>query len=99
MEWIFDDQIVSALFGFVKYAHICNLGHTEVTIVAPQRFRDFKKFAAIATIGASAGLSGADWSIALSAPVLAGALSLPTSVAGLPEVERHGRRAKDVGQA
>ena len=54
---------------------------------------------AIATIGASAGLSGADWSIALSAPVLAGALSLPTSVAGLPEVERHGRRAKDVGQA
>lgn len=42
---------------------------------------------AIATIGASAVLSAVDWSVVLSASVLAGLLSLLTSVAGLPEVE------------
>lgn len=41
---------------------------------------------AIATIGASAVLSAVDWSVVLSASVLAGLLSLLTSVAGLPEV-------------
>ena len=42
---------------------------------------------AIATIGASAVLSAVDWPVVLSASVLAGMLSLLTSVAGLPEVE------------
>ena len=42
---------------------------------------------AIATIGASAVLSAVDWPMVLSASVLAGVLSLLTSVAGLPEVD------------
>ena len=42
---------------------------------------------AIATIGTSAVLSQVDWRIVASASVLAGILSLLTSVAGLPEVE------------
>ena len=41
---------------------------------------------AIATIGASAVLSAVDWLMVASASVLAGVLSLLTSVAGLPEV-------------
>ncbi|MBD5084961.1 MAG: hypothetical protein HDT33_07850 [Clostridiales bacterium] len=42
---------------------------------------------AIATIGASAVLSAVDWPVVVSASVLAGVLSMLTSVAGLPEVE------------
>ena len=42
---------------------------------------------AIATIGAAAVLSQVDWIMVASASVLAGVLSLLTSVAGLPEVE------------
>lgn len=42
---------------------------------------------AIATIGASAVLSAVDWPMVVSASVLAGLLSMLTSVAGLPEVE------------
>lgn len=42
---------------------------------------------AVATIGASAVLSAVDWPVVLSASVLAGVLSMLTSVAGLPEVE------------
>ena len=42
---------------------------------------------AIATIGAAAGLSAVEWPVVVSATVLAGILSLLTSVAGLPEVE------------
>lgn len=41
---------------------------------------------AIATIGTSAVLSEVDWIVVVSASVLAGALSLLTSVAGLPEL-------------
>lgn len=41
---------------------------------------------AIATIGTSAVISAVDWRIVCSASVLAGALSVLTSVAGLPEV-------------
>lgn len=41
---------------------------------------------AIATIGTSAILSDVNWIAVLSASVLAGILSLLTSVAGLPEV-------------
>lgn len=43
--------------------------------------------AAIATIGTSAVLSEVDWLMVVSASLLAGLLSLLTSVAGLPEVE------------
>lgn len=42
---------------------------------------------AVATIGSSAVLSAVDWRVVASASVLAGTLSLLTSVAGLPEVD------------
>lgn len=42
---------------------------------------------AIATIGTSAVLGDVDWLVVGSAAVLAGVLSLLTSVAGLPEVK------------
>lgn len=42
---------------------------------------------AVATVGTSAVLSQVDWKLVVSASVLAGILSLLTSVAGLPEVE------------
>lgn len=42
--------------------------------------------AAIAAIGSAAVLAQVDWKIALSTTVLAGILSLLTSLAGLPEV-------------
>lgn len=41
---------------------------------------------AIATIGTGALLSSVDWLAVLSASILAGILSLLTSVAGLPEL-------------
>ena len=43
--------------------------------------------AAIATSGTSAVLSEVDWVMVVSASVLAGILSLLTSLAGLPELE------------
>ena len=43
---------------------------------------------ALATIGTAAALGAVDWRMAASASLLAGVLSLLTSVAGLPEVER-----------
>lgn len=43
--------------------------------------------AAIAGIGAAAAMGQVDWKYVLSASVLAGVLSMLTSVAGLPEVE------------
>lgn len=42
---------------------------------------------AIATIGTSAIMSQVDWKIVLSASLLAGILSILTSLAGLPEVK------------
>lgn len=42
---------------------------------------------AVATIGSSAVLSAVDWKVVASASVLAGILSMLTSVAGLPEVD------------
>lgn len=42
---------------------------------------------AVATIGTTAVLSEVNWMAVASASVLAGILSLLTSVAGLPEVE------------
>lgn len=41
----------------------------------------------VATIGTAAVLELVDWKMAISAAVLAGVLSLLTSLAGLPEVE------------
>lgn len=41
---------------------------------------------AVATIGTSAVLMQVDWRVVASASVLAGVLSLLTSIAGLPEV-------------
>lgn len=42
---------------------------------------------AIATIGAASVLGDVNWAMVASASVLAGVLSILTSVAGLPEVE------------
>ena len=43
--------------------------------------------AAIAGIGAAAAMGQVEWKYVLSASVLAGILSILTSVAGIPEVE------------
>lgn len=43
---------------------------------------------AIATIGTAAVLSAVDWKIVASASILAGILSILTSLAGLPEVDK-----------
>ena len=42
---------------------------------------------AVATIGAATVLDAVNWPVVVSAAVLAGVLSLLTSIAGLPEVE------------
>lgn len=42
---------------------------------------------AVATIGTASYLGAVDWKLVVSASVLAGVLSVATSVAGLPEVE------------
>lgn len=42
---------------------------------------------AVATIGTSAVLSEVNWIMVLSASILAGILSLLTSIAGLPELK------------
>jgi len=43
---------------------------------------------AVATIGVSAAMSEVDWAFVASASVLAGILSLLTSIAGLPELKQ-----------
>lgn len=43
--------------------------------------------AAVATIGASTMITDTNWAIVASATVMAGVLSLLTSLSGLPEVE------------
>ena len=45
---------------------------------------------AVATIGTSMVLSAVDWRVVLSASILAGLLSMLTSIAGLPEVKDEG---------
>ena len=42
---------------------------------------------AVATIGTAAAFGAVDWAMVASASLLAGVLSLLTSVAGLPEVK------------
>ena len=42
---------------------------------------------AVATIGTGSVISTVDWKLVVSASVVAGALSILTSIAGLPEVE------------
>lgn len=44
---------------------------------------------AVATIGTSAVIGDVNWGMVLSASLLAGILSLMTSVAGLPELEEN----------
>ena len=46
---------------------------------------------AIATIGTAALIENVNWLAVLSASALAGVLSLLTSLAGLPEVEKDGQ--------
>lgn len=41
----------------------------------------------VATVGSAMVLAAVDWKVVASASVLAGVLSLATSVAGLPEVD------------
>lgn len=43
----------------------------------------------IATIGTATVIGAVDWKMVLSASVLAGVLSIATSVAGIPEVEEN----------
>ena len=43
--------------------------------------------AAIAGIGAATALGGVDWTLTISTAILAGIVSILTSVAGLPEVK------------
>ena len=43
---------------------------------------------AVATIGTSAVMGGVDWVMVASASALAGIVSLLTSVAGLPELDK-----------
>lgn len=42
---------------------------------------------AVATIGTAVVMSSVDWKMVISASVLAGILSMLTSIAGLPEVD------------
>lgn len=46
---------------------------------------------AVATVGTSTIIATVDWKVVASASVVAGVLSLLTSVAGLPEVEEQKR--------
>lgn len=50
---------------------------------------------AVATIGTTAVMSEVDWMMVASASLLAGVLSVLTSIAGLPEVK--GEEAYDAG--
>lgn len=45
---------------------------------------------AVATIGTTAVMAEVNWAMVASASLLAGVLSLLTSIAGLPEVETEG---------
>lgn len=42
----------------------------------------------IASLGSTAVLSNVDWKVVISAAILAGMLSIATSLSGLPEIEK-----------
>ena len=54
---------------------------------------------AVATIGTGAVISEVDWRMVLSASILAGVLSLLTSVAGLPEINAAGTNGAQTNEA
>ena len=64
------------------------MGEKTMRWVQAAKVRAIKTMAqtAVATIGAAVLLSEVQWGVVASAAVLAGVLSLLTSVAGLPEV-------------
>lgn len=51
---------------------------------------------AIATIGSSMVITEVNWKVVLSASLLAGLLSLLTSIAGLPEVDMYEEQDADI---
>lgn len=50
---------------------------------------------AVGVIGASVVLSDVDWRVTVSAAVLAGVVSLLTSIAGLPEIKNEEEETKN----
>lgn len=65
-----------------------NLNSKEWWIAAGIRAIKTIAQTAIATIGVSTIMSDVNWMMVLSASALAGVLSLLTSIAGLPELEK-----------
>lgn len=63
--------------------------NNTVSWIRAAGIRALKTFAQtmLATIGTTAILEDVNWTIALSASILAALLSILTSIAGLPEVE------------
>ena len=61
-------------------------GDAERRLLSEQELRDIIEQSGAATIGTTAVLTEVDWAVVASASILAGVLSLLTSVAGLPEV-------------
>ena len=57
---------------------ICAAGVRAITTVAQT---------AVGVIGSSAVISAVDWRVAVSASILAGVVSILTSIAGLPELK------------
>lgn len=66
------------------------MSNKQITWLEAAAVRALKTLAqtAIATIGTTALLTDVDWKIVLSASALAAILSILTSVAGLPEVDK-----------
>lgn len=66
------------------------MNEKQITWLKAAGIRALKTLAqtAIATIGTTALLTDVDWKIVLSASALAAILSILTSVAGLPEVDK-----------
>ena len=60
-----------------------------ITWIKAAGVRAIKTFAQtfVASVGSAAVISAVDWKIVLSASIVAGILSIATSVAGLPEVK------------
>ena len=66
------------------------MNEKQITWLKAAGIRALKTLAqtAIATIGTTALLTDVDWKIVLSASALSAILSILTSVAGLPEVDK-----------